>query len=334
MRARSLLLTLLVLPAAGCFETEEITDVLEAVRGRGTLDEATVADGLREALRIGAERAIGRTSQPGGFLDSGLIRIPIPEELQKATDTMRRLGLDREVDELEVAMNRAAERASGEAVDAFAGVVREMTIADAFEILRGEPTAATQYFRARTESDLLARFRPIVQEKMADVGIYELYNEIVDRIRRIPLIEAPELDLDDYGRAEPVVVANPLGEETSTLMTALLPGLLPVVRENLNHRAGAVRLFEVANTFRRSGGRWPYREVPSLAAVLAGSVGVGPFAESHREVDFFDLKGILENALELLGITNVEFVAILRATLLRTDSSRRRRFGVGESKSG
>lgn len=213
MTKRCLLLAALLLTTTACFETEDIADVLDAVRGQGALDEATVADGLREALRIGSERAADRTSQPGGFLDS-VIRIPIPDKLEKATDAMRTIGLGREVDEFEVAMNRAAERAAGETADVFAAVVRGMTIADAFEILRGEPTAATEYFRSRTENDLRARFQPIVQEKMADVGIYESYNELVERIERIPLIDPPSLDIDDYVTAEALDgLFHELGEE-------------------------------------------------------------------------------------------------------------------------
>ena len=73
-----------------------------------------------------------------------------------------------------------------------------MSIADAFGILRGPDDAATSYFRERTESTLRARFTPIVQEKMGEVGLYNIYNNLADAYDALPLTTRPALDLDAY----------------------------------------------------------------------------------------------------------------------------------------
>ena len=73
----------LILSLAGCSGlNEELGKVLEAGGGQGgALDEETVAAGIKEALRVGAEKTVESTSRKGGFLENRLIRIAIPEQL-------------------------------------------------------------------------------------------------------------------------------------------------------------------------------------------------------------------------------------------------------------
>ncbi len=163
--------------------------------GGAALDEATVARGLREALRVGTERTVSSTSRAGGFLLNELIRIRAPEELEPMLRGLRAVGFGRQVDELETAMNRAAERASAEATDVFVGAITRMTIRDALGILRGGDTAATDYFRDQTSDALVARFGPIVDEKMREVGLYRIYQELSAAYAALPLARKPSLDL-------------------------------------------------------------------------------------------------------------------------------------------
>ena len=111
---------------------------------------------------MGSENAVTSTSTVDGFLGNAMIRIAIPQQLDSAASTMRSMGLGSYVDELEVAMNRAAEQASGEARSLFWDAVTSMSIGDAFGILNGHDTAATDYFKGHTEEQLRIRFRPNV----------------------------------------------------------------------------------------------------------------------------------------------------------------------------
>jgi len=108
------------------------------------------------------------------------------------------VGLGAPVDELELAMNRAAETASAEARSVFWDAVSAMTIADAFAILRGGDNAATDYFRGRTEGTLRTRFEPIVGQAMQQVGVYRPYRDMVERVQQIPLVSMPDLDLERH----------------------------------------------------------------------------------------------------------------------------------------
>lgn len=193
------ILAVLVL-TTGC-ATIQNTDFESIVGGTagGELDEATVLAGLKDALKVGSQNAVTSTSTVDGFLGNAMIRIALPDQLDGPASTLRSVGLGSYVDELEVAMNRAAEQAAGEARSIFWDAITSMTINDAFAILRGNDTAATDYFRSHTEDQLRARFLPIVREKTASVGLGRLYGQLADTYEALPLTGKPELvDLDAY----------------------------------------------------------------------------------------------------------------------------------------
>jgi len=171
-----------------------------AVGGTGTrgLDSATVAAGLKDALRVGSERAATSTSATDGFLGNQLIRLVVPEKLSAMTNTLRTVGFGAQVDQLEVAMNRAAEQASGEAVEIFADQINRMTVNDALGLLNGGPTAATDYFETNTSAALAERFAPIVNAKMNEVGLARSYAALASAYNALPLVTAPALDLETY----------------------------------------------------------------------------------------------------------------------------------------
>ena len=166
--------------------------------GSGPLDNRTMVAGLKEALRVGTERTVAATSRTDGYLGNKLIRIALPSQLDRMGSALRAVGFANQVDRMEVSMNRAAEQAAGEAGGVFLGALKRMTISDAAGILRGGDTAATDYFRAKTSDTLMEKFRPIVSQKMSDVGLYNLYNTLNQRYAALPFVTAPAVNLDEY----------------------------------------------------------------------------------------------------------------------------------------
>lgn len=162
------------------------------------LDDDTIASGLREALEVGTRNAVSRTSKRDGFLRNDRIRIPVPESLDPLTSALRRFGFAAQVDELELAMNRAAERAAGEAAPVFLDAIRSLSLADAREILEGPDTAATDYFQRTTRDALRSRFEPIVAEQMQAVGLARLYRGLVAKYEALPVPTQPAPDLEDH----------------------------------------------------------------------------------------------------------------------------------------
>jgi len=160
--------------------------------------EQRIVAGLKQALEIGTERAVGRTSKPDGFLGNPAIRIGLPDSLDAMATGLRALGLGKNVDELEVAMNRAAEEASGEATEVFWQGIRQMSFSDARAILSGGDTAATEYFERTTRQPLFARFEPIVAKRVRSVGLGRSYSDLVDRYAALPFTSKPDLNLERY----------------------------------------------------------------------------------------------------------------------------------------
>lgn len=119
---------------------------------------------------------MNQTAITDGFLANELIRIAIPEELDSMTDTLKNIGFQKQVNAFEISMNRAAESAVSEAKDVFWQMISQMTISDAYSILNGGETAATDYFRNHTSNMLRAQFRPIVIEKMP-LFVIEIFPE-------------------------------------------------------------------------------------------------------------------------------------------------------------
>ena len=202
MRRMNLWLCLLALLAvSGCAALEGgMGGILGGGPGTsGALDESTVTAGIKEALRVGTQNTVLSTSKVDGYLGNALIRIAMPSQLQSAASALRQAGLGAQVDEMEVGMNRAAELAAGEAREVFWNAITSMTVSDAFGILRGGNTAATDYFRQQTYGALRTRFHPIIQEKINEVGLSRVYGRISDAYNSLPLGGSSRLvDLDGY----------------------------------------------------------------------------------------------------------------------------------------
>jgi hypothetical protein len=164
------------------------------------LSESEASGGIKEALAQGVHRAVTQLGRTDGFYGDSAVRIRIPGQLGEIADTARQLGAGRKVDEFELAMNRAAEKAVPVAADVFADAVRQMTVRDAIDIVRGEPDAGTRFFRRVTEERLRAQFHPIVQDATQNAGVTQRYKAMVGRNSGLlQLLGGGEsLDLDEY----------------------------------------------------------------------------------------------------------------------------------------
>jgi hypothetical protein len=111
---------------------------------------------------------------------------------------LRQLGLDNEVDKFVLALNRGAENASKQAVPIFINAIKQMTIQDAWAILRGEQDAATQYLQRVTSNELRAKFQPVIKTAIDNTNATKIYGDLVNTYNRIPLVEKVNPNLDEY----------------------------------------------------------------------------------------------------------------------------------------
>jgi hypothetical protein len=155
-------------------------------------------DSLKQALTQGAETAVRNLAKENGFLGNDKVRIPLPENLQKADRTLRRFGMGKYSDELITSMNRAAEAAVPEAKTLLVGAVKNLTVTDAKDILLGNDDAATQYFRRNTETPLGEKFKPIVNKSMQKVRLAQTYDRFAGKGVKLGLVKQQDANLDDY----------------------------------------------------------------------------------------------------------------------------------------
>jgi phenylalanyl-tRNA synthetase beta chain len=103
------------------------------------------------------------------------------------------------------------------------------------------------------------------------------------------------------------VLKNPIIEDAAWMRSTLVPGLLGSLRHNLNHGIRDVRLFEIGRVFGPAqSGELPL-EILSLALVATGGAIEANKAQAERELDFFDVKGALETAVDWMGLNPLTF---------------------------
>ena len=196
----------------------------------GPLTEGRIADGLKEALKIGAGNAVNLTGKKDGFFLNQVIRILLPEPLQKVERGLRLVGFGKQLDELVLGMNRAAESAAPLAKDIFLNAITEMNFADAKAILGGSQTAATDYFENKTTPKLTELFRPPVAQVMGEVGVTKQWGSLFSKLKSVPLVKADAIDLEGYvvtkslsglftvlGQEEAKIRSDPAARVTSIL---------------------------------------------------------------------------------------------------------------------
>lgn len=153
--------------------------------------------GLREALRVGSERVVGRVGIENGYYNDLNIHIPLPTALVKADKFAQKVGFDKTFRDLEKRLNRAAERAAPQAKTLFFNAIKAMTLNDLHQILHGPDDAATRYFEKKMTPQLVHAMRPIIDESLNQVGAVRLYNDLTDQFKAIPF--APKIDTDLNG---------------------------------------------------------------------------------------------------------------------------------------
>jgi len=177
---------------------QAINDAGKAVNGNKPLTTAEVGEGLKEALINGISKGSDLVSQLDGYFKNPEIKIPFPPDVKKVEDRLRQIGLGGEVDKFVMTLNRGAEDAAKEAKPIFIAAIKQMTIDDAWAILKGEPDAATQFLKRTTSAQLKEKFKPVVQASLDKVNATKYYSEIINRYNSIPLVQKVNPDLNDY----------------------------------------------------------------------------------------------------------------------------------------
>jgi len=162
------------------------------------ISNTDAATGLKQALTDGSAAAVAQLGVENGFFANPKVKIPLPPALQRIESALRFAGMKKQADELVLTMNRAAEAAVPEAKALLVDSVRSMSIKDAKGILTGGDTAATDYFRRTTQTQLTQRFLPIVRKATDRVGLAEQYNSLAGQGVQLGLIKKDQSTIEGY----------------------------------------------------------------------------------------------------------------------------------------
>ena len=207
-RIRALFITVCLFtmasPAAALAQSNLLDQGKKLLEGVGgdksgsALSTDEIASGLREALRVGSDRVVDRVGRADGYNASKDIHIPLPENLQKVQSALEMAGMSQMADDLELKLNRGAERAAPEAKEVFFQSISEMTMDDVERIYNGRDDEATRYLREKMTPDLTERFTPIVNESLSDVGAIKSYDTMMASYKDLPLVPDVKSDITAY----------------------------------------------------------------------------------------------------------------------------------------
>jgi hypothetical protein len=176
----------------------ELQGIAGTIPGQGGIDPVMIGNGLRQALDFGIDKQVSKLTRKDGFYKNPLVKILLPQELQKVDQTLRDIGLSKLADEGLKVLNRAAEDAVKEATPIFVDAVKGITFNDAKNILLGPDNAATSYLENRTNQALYNKFNPVIQNSFSKVGADQVWTNIINKYNTIPFVNKVNPDLTDY----------------------------------------------------------------------------------------------------------------------------------------
>lgn len=197
----------------------------------GAATEQEAVTGIRQALDKGVSTGISSLNRQDGFFGNNAYKLFLPPDARKIENVMRDIGLGRTVDQAILQINRAAEDAVGYAAPIFTDAIREMTIQDAWNIVRGQQDAATRYFREKTTAKLTQAFAPIIQRSLDQLQATRHYSELVTAYNKLPTTfnklnpdlpsyvteKAVDALFDQIAKEEANIRANPRARTTEIL---------------------------------------------------------------------------------------------------------------------
>lgn len=151
------------------------------------------------------------------------------------------------------------------------------------------------------------RLRRTVRELLINMGLTEVITytfQSPSALDRLGLSGEEQL-------TNRLALMHPMSEERSVLRTHMLPSLLEVVEYNRNRKANDLALFEVGRVFYPNADATQLpTERTRISGIFTGNYGAVGVGEKPRPVDFFTVKGIVENVLAGLGIEDVAYQAV------------------------
>ena len=164
----------------------------------GDLSNQDASAGVKAALDKGSELAVAKLGVENGFMNNDKVKIKLPAILEQARPLLKMTGKGQQLDDLVLAMNRAAESAVPMAKPLLLNAVKSMTLTDAKNILTGGDTSVTDFFKAKTSAQLAVKFQPVVKGVTDKVGLSAQYNGVMGQVQKFGAVPEQEATVEAY----------------------------------------------------------------------------------------------------------------------------------------
>lgn len=186
-------------------------------------------------------------------------------------------------------------------------IEREIDLIEEVARMKGFDTIPASMPTARVESDL----PPLPQRltrAVRDILVAHGMNEIINFSFTSPEAADKLLLAADDPRRAAIRLANPLVAEHSVMRTTLLPGVLEVIARNTSFRSMDLKLFEIRRRYLPTNEEMPHEPL-CIAGALTGLRAGSGWSVTRDTVDFYDVKGVIENLFEQLNVTGITWCA-------------------------
>jgi len=162
------------------------------------LSNQDASGGLKAALEQGSSMAVAKLGAENGFLNNEKVRIPLPKMLEQVRPLLKMTGKGKQLDELVVQMNHAAEAAVPMAKPLLLEAVKSMSISDAKNILTGGDTSVTDFFREKTAPKLALQFLPLVKRVTDRSDLASKYNATMALAPKMGMMAKEQATVEGY----------------------------------------------------------------------------------------------------------------------------------------
>ena len=170
----------------------------DVIFNKKNISNNEIYSGLNEALVISVKNSCNIASKAGGFLENEKIRIDFPKEIKRVKTSCNKIGLSHLVVKFEGKLNKTAEQISLYASEIILESVYDLKFTDAVAILNGPENAITKYLRDDSYNNLYNAFYPQTLRAISNTGIEKLFNNLIKKYNKIPLVKKVDFDLSDY----------------------------------------------------------------------------------------------------------------------------------------
>lgn len=231
MKTYFTLILFVLVTSTASYSQISLPKILSGKNKSSGITENEAGQGIKEALLQGVTTAVLNLNKTDGFFGSEFYKMLLPEDAKKVEKTLRNLGMGAQVDKAVLAINRGAEDAVGFAKPIFVDAIKEMTLTDALNIIKGSKDAATNYFKEKTKQKLITAFTPSVKTSLDKVNATKYYSDIITTYNKLPTTfnkvnpdlpsyvvgRAVDALFDQVAKEEANIRANPLARTSDIL---------------------------------------------------------------------------------------------------------------------